>query len=72
MRKVFTQLMSKRVSSEVFYVIEKETNRKEIYGKEKLHFSPCIGREKSDILPKDLGRVELMLFSSKYALLDEL
>ena len=56
----------------MFYVIEKETNRKEIYSKEKLHFSPCIGREKSDILPKDLGRVELMLFSSKYALLDEL
>ena len=56
----------------MFYVIEKETNRKEIYSKEKLCFSPCIGGEKSDILPKDLGRVELMLFSSKYALLDEL
>ena len=64
--------MSKRISGEVFYVIEKETNRKEIYSKAKLCFSPCIGREKSDILPKDLGRVELMLFSSKYALLDEL
>ena len=32
--------MSKRVSSEVFYVIEKETHRKEIYIKEKLHFFP--------------------------------
>lgn len=64
--------MSKRISGEVFYVIEKETNRKEIYSKAKLCFSLHRGREKSDILPKDLGRVELMLFSSKYALLDEL